>query len=359
MTRSAAAPLRVAIIGAGFISDYHAAGLKAAGNAEIAALVGRDRARTAQRAAALGIARAETDLAAVLADPAIDAVIVATPDATHRRIAVAALEAGKPVLLQKPMALTCGECVAIMAAAGQSGTALTVSFMHRYFAEVRWLRRQLETGRLGAVHAVRIRNATPGADWADWFYSPDNVSGGVVMQLGVHGIDLCQHLFGPVAAVAAMSRTARPNRTLGDGRTVAMRLEDNVVAQYVLESGALVSHEMSYTEAAGCDRFRLEVYANAGTVWLRSGRGPAAVWAPELTGRDEWVRPDLADEPLGMAHHAHWLDVASGRAGPDDTAAAGLSTIRIAETIYRAAAEGRRVDIDRQPGGAGREEEVH
>jgi predicted dehydrogenase len=266
MSRSAADRIAVAVIGAGFIADYHINGLRAAGGADVAALVGRRAEVTRARADTLGIERAETDYRRILDDSAIDAVVIATPDDTHERIAIEALDVGKQLLLQKPMALNSAQCRAIIAADEQAGRHLTVSFMHRYFPEVRWLRGQLEAGALGAFHSVRIRNATPGADWSDWFFTPGNVSGGVVMQLGVHGIDLVQHLFGPISSVAADMTTAKPERQLADGRTVRTELEDNVLATYRLAGGARVSHEMSYTELAGCDRFRLELYAERGTV---------------------------------------------------------------------------------------------
>lgn len=331
-------PVAVAIIGAGVIADYHAGGLRAAGGADIRALVGRSPERTAARAAELGIPRAETELDAVLGDPAIEAVVIATPDATHEAIAIRALRAGKAVMLQKPMAMTSAECRAIIATAEETGCRLTVSFMHRYFAEVFWLRKLLP--RLGKIHAIRHRNATPGADWADWFFSPEGVAGGVVMQLGVHGIDLIQHIFGPIAATSAAMASVRPERRLADRRTVTSPFEDTVFATYRLASGPLVSHEMSFTELAGCDRFRLELYSDAGTIWLRSPRGPAAIYAPSITGEEGWVTPDLREEPLGAAHHRHWLDVVRGDAPPDDTAAAGLATLLVAETIYAAAESG-------------------
>lgn len=337
--------ISVAIIGAGSIADYHFNGLNAAGGATVAALVGRRRAAAEAKAAVLGVARVETDHRAVLDDKAIDAVVVATPDDTHERIAINALEAGKCVLLQKPMALDSGQCRSIIAAAARSGGRLTVSFMHRYFPEVAWLRTLLAEGRLGAIHSVRVRNATPGADWADWFFRPGNVSGGVVMQIGVHGIDLCRHLFGEIEEVQALMSTARPERRLADGTTIRTTLEDNVAAAYRLSGGAIASHEMSYTELAGCDRFRLEVHADAGTVWLRTERGRAAIFAPGVTGRREWVAPDIADAPLGQAHHRHWLDIVRGDAPEDDTAEAGLQSLLVAESLYAAARTGMRTSV--------------
>src|SRR5687768_1150730 len=97
-----AADVGVVIIAAGFISEYHVNGLRAAGGACVRALVGRDRERTERRARALGIPRVEIDYRAVLDDLSIAAVVVATPDDTHETIAIEALAAGKAVLLQKP-----------------------------------------------------------------------------------------------------------------------------------------------------------------------------------------------------------------------------------------------------------------
>jgi predicted dehydrogenase len=350
MSSSPANQVVVAVIGAGFIADYHVAGLAAAGGARVDVLVGRRRETTEAKASKLGIPRVETDYRAVLDDAAIDAVVVASPDDTHERIAIDALEAGKAVLLQKPMALDSAQCRAVLRAAEASKAPLTVSFMHRYFPEVAWLRDLLATGRLGAIHSVRIRNATPGADWADWFFKPGKVSGGVVMQLGVHGIDLCRHLFGEIEDVQARIATAKAERRLADGRIVRSALEDTVAATYGLPQGAMASHEMSYTELAGCDRFRLELYTDAGTVWLRSRRGPAAIFAPDITGKRDWVVPDLAEAPFGQAHHRHWFSVVRGEAADDGTAEAGLRSIMVAEAIYAAAKSGARISMERPRG---------
>lgn len=352
MPNSAARKVAVAVIGAGFIADYHVNGLMAAGGADVSALVGRRPDVTANKARALGIARIESDYRKVLDDKSIDAVVIASPDDTHERIATDALAAGKSVLLQKPMALDSSQCRNIIDCAARSTGKLTVSFMHRYFPEVVWLREILQQGSLGAVHSVRIRNATPGADWNDWFFRPGNVSGGVVMQLGVHGIDLCRHLFGPIANVTAEAMTAAPERKLADGRTIRSELEDNVFALYRLAGGAQVSHEMSYTELRGCDRFRLEVYTERGTVWLRTERGAAAMFAPSVTGDDGWVVPTLPDQSFGQAHHRHWLSVVRGDAPVDDTPLAGLQSVMLAEAIYAAARTGRRTLAEATTGAA-------
>lgn len=329
----------VAIIGPGFIADYHLGGIRAAATGEVTTLVGRDPARTAARAAELGVANAATDPEAVFADPAIDAVVIATPDFTHKPMALAALAAGKHVLLQKPMAMTAAECREIVSAAAGSSATLTVSFMHRYLAESLWLRERVAEGAYGLIQGVRLRNATPGAAWSDWFFDPTRCAGGVVMQLGVHGVDLLQHLFGPIADVSARMTTMKPEVPFGDG-TRDMPFEDNAAAVYGMAAGFVASHEMCWTEAAGTDRFRLEVTFERATVRLRTDEGLAVVVTDE--GREI---VDVGDAPLGQAHHAHWLEIVRGEAAPDDTALAGLSTLLVGEAIYRSARDGRSIAV--------------
>jgi predicted dehydrogenase len=345
MPPPASETIAVAVIGAGFISDYHVHGIRAAGGATVSTLVGRRRDMTAAKAALLGIPGVEIDYRAVLDDPSIQGVVVASPDDMHERMAIDALAAGKSVLLQKPMAMDSRQCRSIIDSAEASRGKLTVSFMHRYFPEVAWLRDVLSGGRLGPIHSVRMRNATPGADWSGWFFQPGKVAGGVVMQLGVHGIDLCRHLFGEIESVKADMFIAKPERRLADGTAVRSTLEDNTVAFYRFTSGFGASHEMSWTELRGCDRFRLEVYAERGTVWLRTERGPAAIFAPSVTGKDGWVTPNLAEAPFGQAHHRHWLDIVRGNVPPDDTPLAGLRSVMVAEAVYAAARTNGRVAV--------------
>ena len=123
--------------------------------------------------------------------------------------------------------------------------------------------------------AARIRNATPGPDWGDWFFRKASVADGVVDQLGVHGIDLVAAPARPhPRRVGARWRTPRcRDAGCATGTIVDVENADNATAIYVLDDGALVTHEMSMIEVAGCDRFRLEIYGEKGTLWLRTERG--------------------------------------------------------------------------------------
>lgn len=333
-------PIGIAVLGAGFIAEYHLAGIAAAvalaggPNAQVRALVGRSRERALPLAEKFGVADVLSDWREAIDRGDIDAVVICTPDDTHEAIAMAAAEAGKAVLLQKPMAGTVAACRRIIDAAQRHDVDLQVSFMHRYFAEVIEAKRLLADGAIGRVHSASIRNATPGPDWAEWFFAKDNVTGGVVDQLGVHGIDLVLQLLGAVVEVSARADTLMPTRKLRDGRVVPVEVVDTAFATYRLEDGAIVAHQMSMIEVRGCDRFRFEIYGTEGTIWLRGERGRLALYAPKLYG-DAWHCPTLGEPPFGALHHRTWLEGVAGVAPRLATARDALRGMQVVEAIRR------------------------
>lgn len=335
----------IAMIGAGFIADYHLGGLRAAGGSVVRVVASRDAVKAREVAGRFGVADATGDWREVLERPDVDAVIVATPDQTHEEIAIRAAAAHKHILLQKPMAGSLAACERILQAARDAGVDLQVSFMHRYFEEMEAARDLLLQGAIGRVHSVRVRNATPGPDWGDWFFDPANVANGVVDQLGVHGIDLACWLLGPIRDVSARVAVQVPQRRLRDGRIVAVRAPDTAMVSYGFDAGMVGSHEMSMVEAQGCDRFRIELYGEAGTLWLRTGRGRLALWAPERHGL-HWHVPALEEAPLGRRHHAEWLAGLVDPAARRHTALEAIAGMRVVEAIGRsAAADGQRIAV--------------
>ena len=324
----------VAMVGTGFIAEYHLAGLAACGRADVRTVVGRNAGRARALAERHGVPQVDLDLAAALGRADVAAVVIATPDDTHERIAEAAAAAGKHILLQKPIAGSVAAAHRIVDTAARHGVDLQVSFMHRFFEEVEAAKRLLDEGVLGRVLGARIRNATPGPDWDAWFYQRKHVPHGVADQLAVHGIDLVRGLLGPVAQVSALARTALPLRTLRDGRRVEVEVVDNVAATYSLADGTLVTHEVSQTEIGGCDRFRLEIYGERGTMWLRTERGPLALYVPASHGCD-WHTPPLPARAPGERQHAAWLAGVAGDGPRLATARDALHGMRVVEAMMR------------------------
>lgn len=327
----------IALVGAGFIADYHLGGLKGVPEAAVRVIASRTPERAADLARRFGVPEATSDVAAAIRRPDVDAVLITTPDDSHEALAIEALSAGRSVLLQKPMATDSTACRRILDVAARMGCDLQVSYMHRHFEEVVAARGLLREGAAGTVTTVRLRNATPGPDWGDWFFRKDRVGGGVVLQLGIHGIDLVEYLFGQIVTVSARTATLVPQRTLRDGRIVAVENADTAFAVYELESGPLVHHEMSMIEAAGTDRFRMEIYGTQGSLWLRTERG---LLAGSTIGGTGWTVTDLPQALPGHRQHREWIDGLLGRIPPPSTGLAGLRSLLVAEAVARSADAG-------------------
>jgi len=324
-------PVRVGMLGSGSISDYHIKGLQAAG-AQVIALFTRSEAKARQQADKHGIPNVTTRYQEVLAREDVDAVIIATPDSTHEEIAVATARAGKAMLVQKPMARTAQECRNIIKAALQANVRLYTSYMHRYFGEIERTQQLLAEQTLGQITLVRQRNATPGANWAAWFYRKDQVGGGAVMQIGIHGLDLLRYLFGEILAVKATIATTLKERKLIDGSIIEPDNEDLALATYRFASGVMATHEISYTEIAGTDRFRMEIYGTRGTAWLRTEKGALAINAGQ-----GWSALDVPTGDVGWRHHRHWVAMLRGEEPTDNSAQDSLATALVTEAIYRSA----------------------
>ncbi|MCM0021686.1 MAG: Gfo/Idh/MocA family oxidoreductase [Tagaea sp.] len=324
--------IRVALAGTGSIAAYHLDALAAIPEARVTHVVGRDRAKAQALAASAKVPEGTDDLDAALAGA--DAIVIATPDDTHEALCARAIAARKAILVQKPMAQDAASGRRILAMAEAAGIDLQVSFMHRYFEEFVAARALLEAGAIGTPLSARMRNATPGPDWADWFFKRSRVSGGVVPQLGVHGIDLLTRMFGPIAETHATTAILRPERRLADGRVVAVENPDGAWATYRFASGIVAAHDMSMIEAAGTDRYRLELYGTEGAMVLRGDSAPLRILRKGGAG---WETPALPGAAPGVRHHRRWLDGIRGHAPRETTARDALHGLLVAEAIARSA----------------------
>ncbi len=338
--------LRFGLIGAGSIAGYHVDGLRAAGG-EVAAIAAGSRASAEKAARTFAISRA-CDWRAMLSDGSIDAVIVATPDDTHEEIAIAAIDAAIPCLVQKPLAHESGAAMRIACHAAERGSFLGTSFMHRYFPEVRALAAMLagpdSLRDHGRILSIRLRNATPGPDWGGWFYDPAR-TGGVLLQLGVHGFDLIEHLFGPIDRLGALTTIRMPRRRLADGSMIEVRAPDHALVHHLLRSGVPVSHEILFGEMAGTSRFRLEVTCEKAQIELRGPHGALAINSG--TG---WLALPTEGEDAGPAQHRQLIAHLTRRLSTDGTDAAGVQSVLVAEAVATSSRVGAMIDVPRWRG---------
>lgn len=188
--------LNLAIIGAGSIGAKHAEAALAAGM-RLGGIVDRDADRAAELATKYSVPHFTTE-AAVLSDPAVQAVVIGVPNRYHRELAVAALRAGKDVLLEKPMAMCERECEEIAHVAASTGRLLQMGFVHRYTAVGRLAHQLVQENRLGNIYQVtaqvNLRRGVPGL--GKWFTTKELSGGGALIDIGVHLLDLGLYLLG-------------------------------------------------------------------------------------------------------------------------------------------------------------------
>jgi predicted dehydrogenase len=196
VTAGGLACLRIALLGTGWIMDFHARAALEHPGAELVAAANWRQPSLDRLAGRYGIARTTTDWRALTADPEVDAAVIGTPNALHAEQAVAFLEAGKHVLVEKPMASTLAEADAMVAAARHAGGWLMVAHCWRFHPDVRALRARVEAGELGEI--VKTRSYGVHARWgpSGWFTDPELAGGGALLDMGVHAIDTTRYLLG-------------------------------------------------------------------------------------------------------------------------------------------------------------------
>jgi predicted dehydrogenase len=192
----------VAILGGGFMGSAHAANYAALGDRVRVKTVASRPSEKASRVAASVGADLVSDLEAAIADPAVDAVDICLPTSLHRTTAERALEEGKHVFLEKPIALTVEDADAIVAAAERSRKILMVGMVLRFWPEYVELQRRVSAGELGRPRAVATFRLSPPADWNEWM-GDRSQSGGTAVDLLIHDFDQMNWLLGAPRGVTA------------------------------------------------------------------------------------------------------------------------------------------------------------
>jgi predicted dehydrogenase len=241
----------------------------------LAAICGRDKAAAESAAARLGWAATETDWRALIARDDVQLIDIAAPGSLHAPIAIAALQAGKHVLCEKPLANTLAEAERMAAAADAafpSGARAMVGFNYRRVPALALARRLVEQGRIGTLRHVR---AVYLQDWLvdpdsplTWRMQADRAGSGALGDLGAHIIDLARFLTGDeITGVSAVSATFVEQRPLADDEgTGQVTVDDAVVFTARFGSGALGSFEATRYAAGRKNGLRIELNGAAGSL---------------------------------------------------------------------------------------------
>jgi len=351
----------IGILGAGAIARVHAQGIADAGG-HLVGFCDLDAAK-AREAAGAWDAQAWSDPLAMFSCDEVQAVVIAVPNAAHAPMAIAAMEAGRDVLLEKPMAMTVTECGDIVEARQRTGRRLQLGFVCRFAATVLAARRHIDAGRLGRVYQARAvmlrRRGIPGL--GRWFTDRTRSGGGVMIDLGPHLVDLVLDLCGrPVVSRVSASTSSRFGQPPRGYRFTEMwsgppnldgvfDVDDAATAMLRCQNGPTITLETSWAS-----HLPDGTIADGVTLFGEEAAMHFDIWGNRViigTQLDEEVvdvsHPIAAEEGWGTAfrreHECFQSYCLGGEAGPSGED--GLGVQRILEAMYRSADAQAEVEV--------------
>jgi predicted dehydrogenase len=356
--------IRVGIIGCGGIAfSKHMPGLAKLENVEIAAFQNRTRAKAEKALTQFGCGDAQVydSYQELLDDPGIDAVHICTANATHAQISIAALEKGKHVMCEKPMALNAGEARAMRDAALRSGKKLSVSYQSRFRDDAVYLKNRIREGELGHIyyaraHALR-RRAVP--TWGS-FNSMSDQGGGSLIDIGTHALDLTLWLmdnYEPRTVLGSsyneLSREDITANAFGPVPAGSLEVEESAFGFITMKNGATVILESSWalnTLTPGEAKTSLHG-TKAGADMLDGLRingekdGQLYTLKPELypDGMDYCDSSRIV--PPGDREMAEWIRALTEDREPPVTAEQALVVSEILDALYESARTGAAVSF--------------
>jgi predicted dehydrogenase len=351
--------IRVGIVGVGWGAHVQAPAYRAADGYELVALCARTPERLGKAAGRLGIDDTSTDWQSFVTRDDLDLISVATPTTLHHEISVAALDAGKAVLCEKPLATGPDQAREMMKAAEASGRPTGCCFENRWNPEWLAITDRVREGLLGTPYFARVGRSA--SYWrperplqSAWMYDRTQ-GGGYLAGMLVHDLDYLCTLLGKPAAVCADVRSSIPTRELPDGGQLQVTADDTSALLMRMESGALAVLSVS-TIGAHADHFRLELFGADGTVvgngTLRHTEYQAGAAADDgLAPLPHSDRAPAAPEhlPSGLAGHGSramalmledWLPAFDGRPTPIPTFGDGLLSLAIIDAAHRSSEGG-------------------
>jgi predicted dehydrogenase len=317
--------VRWGLVGCGDIAAKRvAAALSAAKDSALVTVARRRSDLAAEFAARHGAKRWHADWHDLVRDDGIDAVYIATPVHLHAEQAVAAAEAGKHVLCEKPMALTPAECERMIAAAQAHGVRLGVAYYRHHYPIVARLRELIASGRLGRpvvalVQAFEMFDPPPDHPRA-WFLKKDQAGGGPMFDFGCHRIEVLLDVLGPVRTVQGFPANVRFHDR---------EVEDTCTAQLGFASGAQATLIVSHAAQAPRDSFEISCTEGSAHVDVLN-KGDLRIVT------QAGVRQERHPAPLNL--HQPLIEdfvgaIRNGRE-PAVTGDTGLSVARVVDAIY-------------------------
>lgn len=267
--------LKVGVIGGGSISEFHIKPYVANVEVELMALCDNNEQRLAEVGKRNGVTKLYNHYGELLKNEEIDAVSICTWNNTHAKIAIAALEAGKHVLVEKPLSMTVEQALAVEAAVEKSGKILQVGFVRRHGDNTKLLKQFIDQDEFGEIYYAKAsclrRLGNPGG----WFSDQAKSGGGPLIDLGVHMIDICWYLMGKPRPVSVSGNTYSRlgNRShienlsfykAADYNPTINNVEDMANALIRFDNGATLYVDVSFTLHAKNDELFVKLFGEKG-----------------------------------------------------------------------------------------------
>lgn len=347
----------IGVIGAGSISAMHLNAYRNNPQATVYAVCDLNEERARKAAEEYGAIKVYTDYRELLADPGVEAVSICTWNNSHAEISIAALKAGKNVLLEKPLCRTVEEALQIEKAVEESGKILQVGFVRRYDANAQMLYSLVEQGKFGDIYYAKASTLRRLGNPGGWFSDAARSGGGPLIDIGVHVIDLCWYMMGRPKPVSVSANTYSKLGNRANVRNLSFykaadydssnnTVEDLANALIRFENGASLAVEVSFTLHAKEDERSVKLYGDKGGFEI----DPELVIVSELDDTIVNIYPqtDNAGFEFNSAFQNeidHFVDNVKHGKQPISPVQDGVAIMKILEGIYASAAKGEEVKL--------------
>ncbi len=246
---------RWGIVGCGDVTEVKSGpGFQKADGSTLVAVMRRDLSKAQDYARRHGVSRAYDRADALIADPEVEAVYIATPPSSHCELALAVAAAGKPCLVEKPMAMNHGECVRMIDAFTARGVPLWVAYYRRALPRFLIVRDLLAANAIGTVTSVHVAVTKPLAttERSNWRFDPAIAGAGLLFDLGSHCVDLLDFFLGPITGIAGFPINTAAAYGAEDVTAAAFIFGSHVVATGIWNFNAgSASDTMTFTGTEG------------------------------------------------------------------------------------------------------------
>jgi myo-inositol 2-dehydrogenase / D-chiro-inositol 1-dehydrogenase len=334
----------IGIVGSGFVAEFHALAFARLRNTSLRAVASPSPGHAERFAARHAIPFADTDFRRLLERTDVDIVSIAAPNDLHRDVAVSAAAAGKHVICEKPLAHSLAAADEMISACDRAGVLLMYAEELCFVPKYARAKQLVDEGALGTVHFVRHGEQHSGPH-SDWFWDPERAGGGVLVDMGCHGVELIRWM---LDKPAVESVSAELSTFVHGDRTVA---EDHAVATIRFEDGRLGLVESSWAKPGGIDD-RAELFGSTGVSYVDTARGSALLtysesgyaYAAEKAETTRGWTFTSADElwESGIPQEMeHFVDCAASGAAPRETGRDGRAVLEIIYGLYLSGRTGR------------------